>query len=301
MKSKQLLRETRIIEQQLANLEIQGALIEAMRDETISRIIMAEQRKVVKFAVDLGIVSSKNLNEGFIADAMLGIGQAVGSLPILAQTGVGAAFGAAGVLYYGLKALKTAGFDLVMNVIFTLLSAAAIEPSGVFGEAGALGKLIKPFAELGRWAKNLGGAIKTGAAGAFNSLSLMNKGIVKAALAAEGPLMKGINFIKTTVIPRIGGIFNSIAETVSKLPGGENFAAIVKRVTDLAGYAIKELEPMIKSLIQFGKNALGTAAEKTTTLAGKMSPRMQAKAVNLAGHEAGLGGEQATFMGQSVS
>lgn len=101
--------------------------------------------------------------------------------------------------------------------------------------------------------------------------------------------MSGLNLIEKQVVPRVSQIFTSIAETVSKLPGGNMFQSIVKRVTELAGWAIKELRPMIESLINLGKNALGKGAEKVAGKVAGMSGRAQAKAVNAVGHAAGLG------------
>jgi len=272
MNTRSLLREALLIESELNQLEIQGALIEACQVDVIANIIISEQRKIARYALQIGAIDRRQLNEGIFADVALGLGQAVGSLPGLAQLGVGAAFGAAGVLYYGAKTLSSSGFDLFMNVLFTLLSAAAIEPSGVFGEAGALGKLIKPFAALGQWARGLGSAITKGAGQMFKNLSAANKLIVQGAVKAEGPLLKGLTFVETKVIPNIQKIFSAISGKISKLPGADKIAQIIQKVSSMAGTAVTEIKAAITSLIQFGKSAFGTAGRQVVNAAAKMAP-----------------------------
>jgi hypothetical protein len=255
-------------------MEFELALYESMQEPVISRLILAEQRKIVRHAIKIGALDGRALNEGVFADVVLGLGQAVGSLPGLAQTGAGAAFGAAGVLWYGKEMLKhkVGSFDFFMNLVFALFSAAAIEPTGVFGEAGALGKLIIPFVKLGSKAKALGGASKAAAVAFVQALGPAEAAILKSALKAEGPIMAGINFVNSKLIPKIPEILSSVAGTISKLPGGKEFVKISELISKHAGPAWTVISDSLKGLISVGKQAAGQAAAKyTQPLLAKMS------------------------------
>jgi hypothetical protein len=267
-----ILREALLIEKELDSMEIHGALLEVMQNQALASIIIAEERKILRYALQTGAVDREQLNEGLFADITLGLGQAVGSLPGLAQLGVGSAFGAAGVLYYGSKIFSSSGFDFYMNVLFCLFSAAAIEPSGIFGEAGALGKLMKPFVTLGEWARGLGSSIAAGAAEAFKGLSAINKTIVQGAVQAEGPLLKGLTFVETKIVPNITKIFNAIKGQIAKLPGSGTFTKIVEKVAAAAPTAVTEVKAAITSLIEFGKNALGVAGRQGVEAVAKFAP-----------------------------
>lgn len=269
MRSRKLLREIAQIESDLRKLEVENALISLMENSAFMDRLFLEERKVIRYALDNGIASKRDLNEGTFADVALGLGQAIGSLPGLNVTGVGAAFGAAGVLYYGRKMLASTGFDQLMNAFFTMMSAAAIEPTGVFGQAGVVGKLLKPFVTLGEWARKLGTGLVTGAKSAFQSLSGANKMIVQGAVRAEGPIMTGINFVKNTVLPKLTNILDSVKGMVTKLPGGEAFGKIVARLTQSSSGAVASIERALTSLIKLGKNALGKGIGKAAVAANK--------------------------------
>lgn len=277
MRTAALLREARLIESELNALEFQEALIEAMNNHVVARMIMSEQRKITRYALQIGLIEEQSLNEGFLADITLGLGQAIGSLPGLAQLGVGAAFGVAGVLWYGKEMLNSSGFDFAMNLIFCLLSAAAIEPTGVFGEAGALGKLIKPFATLGEWARGLGGAAKAGAKASYAALSGTEKLVVKGAVKAEGPLTKGLAFVGEKIIPKVADIFKSIKSMVMKLPGSSMFGKIADLVIKGAGKAFQTVKDALMALIELGKNAFGIAGRKGVEVAAKVAPEQVGK------------------------
>ena len=262
----------------LTGLEIEGALIEAMSVDVISRIIIAEQHKIVRYALRIGLVEQRQLNEGLVADITLGLGQAIGSLPVFAQTGVGAAFGVAGVLWYGKEMLNSSGFDFAMNLIFCLFSAAAIEPTGVFGEAGALGKVIKPFLALGQWAKSLGKLTLQAAKGAYNGLSAASKLLVKGAMKAEGPIMRGLGWAGSKIMPRVTQIFESVKGLTAGKPGAELFTKIAQKVAAGASGAFTVVVDTFKALVNFGKTALGQAAAAETRVAATAAAETAATA-----------------------
>lgn len=276
MRTAALMLEIRKIESEINSLYFENALFEVMQNEIISRLIINEQRKVARYALRIGVADKRRLDEGMMADIALGLGQAVGSLPGLGQLGVGAAFGVAGVLWYGNEMLKSSGFDFAMNLLFCLFSAAAIEPTGVFGGSGAIAKLATPFIKLGEWARGLGKLTVDAARAAYNGLSGPTRAVVNGALRAEGPLRTGMNWVTKNIVPRVQQIFEAIKTQVMKLPGSGNFAKIVERVTQGAGSAVKMVTEGIEALINFAKTALG----KTAATAAEAEAKTAASAVS---------------------
>lgn len=275
MRARDILVEVNQVERDLNRLELENALHEMLQDRVLSELYLAEERKIIKYATSRGIINGKDLNEGMVADIGLALGQAVGSLPFLAQTGLGAAFGAAGVLWYGKEMLKQpiGSFDFFMNLIFALFSAAAIEPTGVFGEAGALGKLIKPFVALGSKAKALGGASKAAANAFINALGPAEKAIVAAAPKVEGPIKAGMGFVSSKVMPQIPKILEAVKGTVSKLPGGQTFAKIADFIIKYAGQAWKVVSEALGALLNIGKAA---GAEAAVGVSGTLAKGVEA-------------------------
>lgn len=279
--------ESNRLESQLVNFQLEGALLEVMKNDLIARSIIAEHRKIEKYALQLGLVNKRQLNEGILADVTLGLGQAIGSIPGLNLSGVGAAFGAAGVLWYGKEMLGSAvgSFDFFMNLIFALLSAAAIEPTGVLGEASTFAKLIKPFAYLGQKVRALGGMAK-----AAVGLGPAEKAAAEAAAGAAGPLSKGLSFLSDTVLPRINGILGSVKTSVMKLPGGAIFTEISELIIKYAGKAIEALRDAISPFLRHAETAAVNAQiagkNMLESLIKKMSPQVAEKITKqLAGKE----------------
>lgn len=278
--SRALLREVMLAERDLVSFELQGALLEVMNNQVTARIIIAEQRKITRFALGSGMVDRSQLSEGLAADIVLGVGQAVGSIPGLNLSGVGAAFGAAGVLWYGKEMLNSSGFDFAMNLMFCLFSAAAIEPSGVGGTAGSLGKVLKPFVALGEWARSLGKLTFETAARAYRGLSTTSQLLVKGATRAEGPIMTGLTWFEKTILGRVKPIFESIKGMVKGKPGAELFGRIAERVASGATGAFNLIKSGFEALINFGKTALGQTA--------KVEAGLEAKAAGEAVQAAGI-------------
>jgi hypothetical protein len=289
MQNRAILLESKRLESYLINFQIEGALLEVMKNDLIARSIISEHRKIEKYALQLGLIDKRQLNEGLFADVALGLGQAVGGLPYLAQMGVGAAFGVAGVLWYGKEMLGNAvgSFDFFMNLVFALLSAAAIEPTGIFAEAGAFGKLIAPFAYLGQKVRALGGMAKAAA-----GLGPAEKAAASAASGAAGPLSKGLTFLSETVLPKVSVILESVKTSVMKLPGGKTFTQISELITKHAGKAIEALKNALSPFLRHvetatvnaqitGKEMLGKAGASAfatlDSLVAKMSPQTAQK------------------------
>jgi hypothetical protein len=262
MHNRAILLESNRLEHQLINLQIEGALLEVMKNDFMARAIIAEHRKIEKYALQLGLIDKRQLNEGLGMDIALGVGQAVGSIPGLNLSGVGAAFGVAGVLWYGKEMLNSSGFDFAMNLMFCLFSAAAIEPTGIGGEAGTIAKVLKPFAALGEWARSLGTLTFETAAAAYKGLSGVSRALVTGAMKAEGPIMKSFGWIQKTIMPRITTIFESIKGMVKGKPGAEMFGKIAERVSTGATGAFAAVKGGFTSLINFGRTATGNAGAK---------------------------------------
>ena len=272
MRRRYLLREIKVVESNLKSFEFENALIEMSSHDVIARLMISEERKIQQYALSLGASSTNELNEGMFADIALGVGQVIGGLPIAAQFGVGAAVGAAGVLWYGKEMVGSSpgSFDFFMNLIFALLSAAAIDPSGVFAESGALGKLIKPFAYLGKKVRDLGGIAR-----AMTSLGPAERTAVAAAEKVAGPLSSGLSFLEKTVLPSVSSILESVKSSVMSLPGGEAFAQVTEFITKYAGQAIQALKDALSPFIKSTqKQVLNAAVSSAELLIKKMSPEM---------------------------
>lgn len=271
MHNRAILLESNRLENQLINFQIEGALLEVMKNDFMARVIIAEHRKIEKYALQLGLVNKHQINEGLGMDIFLGVGQAVGSIPGLNLSGAGAAFGVAGVLWYGKEMLNSSGFDFAMNLMFCLFSAAAIEPTGIGGEAGTIAKVLKPFAALGQWARSLGTLTLETAAAAYKGLSGVSRALVTGAVKAEGPIMRSFGWIQKTIMPRITTIFESIKGMVKGKPGAEMFGKIAERVSTGATGAFAAVKGGFTSLINFGRmatgKALGTTAAADASLA----------------------------------
>jgi hypothetical protein len=157
-----------------------------------------------------------------------------------------------------------------MNLIFALLSAAAIDPSGVFAETSNIGKLIKPFAYLGKKVRDLGGIAR-----AMTSLGPAERVAVTAAEKVAGPLSSGLAFLERTVLPGVSSILESVKSSVMSLPGGEVFAQVTQFITKYAGQAIQALKDALSPFIKSTqKQVLNAAVSSAELLIKKMSPEM---------------------------
>lgn len=267
MHNKAIFLESNRLENQLVNFQLEGALLEIMKDKFIVKAMLAEQRKIEKYALQIGLVNKNQLNEGFLADVVLGAGQMLGNWASVVGVPLGSAFGVAGVLWYGNEMLSTepGSFDFFMNLIFCLFSAAAVpDPTPAAGTASTLAKtIIAPFAKLGNAARALGtGALDAGKALAWVKASGPAAAVAtEAAMKAEPALAAAAPWIERT-IASAGEVMTSIAAKVKNLPGGSNFTAMIETVTKYAGQAWKFIKGCIESLINVGKSAAGKAGTK---------------------------------------
>lgn len=268
MQNRAIFLESKRLEQQLINFQLEGALLEVMKDKFIVKAMLAEQRKIEKYALQIGLVNKNQINEGFLADVVLGAGQMLGNWASIVGVPLGSAFGVAGVLWYGNEMLSTApgSFDFFMNLIFCLFSAAAVpDPTPASGTASTLAKtIIAPFAKLGNAARALGnGVIDAGKALAWVKSSGPAAALaVESAVKAEPALVKAAPWIERT-IAGAGEVMTSIAAKVKNLPGGSKFTAMIETVTKYAGQAWKFIKGCIESLINVGKSAAGKALGTT--------------------------------------
>lgn len=289
MRNREIFLESKKVERQLATFQLEGALLEAMKDKFIARAMLAEQRKIEKYALQIGLVNEHQLNEGFLADITLGAGQMLGNWASIVGVPLGSAFGIAGVLWYGneMLAASPGSFDFFMNLIFCLFSAAAVpDPSPASGTAATLAKtIIAPFAKLGNAAKALGsGVLDAGKALTWVKATGPAAAVAtEAAMKAEPGLIAATPWIEKT-IASAGEVMTSIASKVKNLPGGSKFAGIVETVTKWAGQAWKFIKECIEALINVGKSAAGKAVNKAVStvsemLVKKMSPQVAEKII----------------------
>lgn len=292
MHNRTILLESKKLEQWLINFQLEGALLEVMKNDLMARSIIAEHRKIEKYALQLGLIDKRQLNEGLLADVVLGAGQMLGNWASVVGVPLGSAFGVAGVLWYGSEMLSTAAgsFDFFMNLIFCLFSAAAVpDPTPASGTASTLAKtIIAPFAKLGNAARALGnGVLDSGKALAWVKASGPAAALaVEGAVKMEPALMKAAPWIERT-IAGAGEVMTSIATKVKNLPGGSKFTAMIETVTKYAGQAWKFIKGCIESLINVGKSAAGKAgtkvvgavAEALPSLIAKLSPQMAERIV----------------------
>ena len=292
MRNRAIYLESKRLESYLIDFQIEGALLEVMKNDLMARSIIAEHRKIEKYALQLGLIDKRQLNEGFLADVVLGAGQMLGNWASVVGVPLGSAFGVAGVLWYGNEMLSTepGSFDFFMNLIFCLFSAAAVpDPTPASGTASTLAKtIIAPFAKLGNAARALGtGALDAGKALAWVKASGPAAAVAtEAAVKAEPALAAAAPWIERT-IAGAGEVMTSIAAKVKNLPGGSTFTAMIETVTKYAGQAWKFIKGCIESLINVGKSAAGKAgtkvvgavAEALPSLIAKLSPQMAEKIV----------------------
>jgi hypothetical protein len=284
------LHEVALLESQLNRFYAEDALEMMMKNKVIANMILREEKKIIKYSLQKGIVKSDQLNEGMWADIGLTAGQMLGSIPGLAEFGVGAAFGAAGVLWYGNEMLNSKGFERAMNLVFCVFSAAAIEPTGVFGETAALGKVMKPFVQLGEWARGVLGmkAVTQGGKAlemvtekltaqqtealkaAVESLNAAEKTVAKAAATPQTKsfLIRAIDWVSETVIKAVKKIFESIGGIIARLPGAELFGKISEVVVKGAKDAWAWIKTSLVALMKLGEVAPGAEAAAKTAAAG---------------------------------
>jgi len=276
MSTRSLLRETRIIEREIDLLTLQSNLFEVLKSEFVVRAILAEERKVVRYALQQGIIDKRdvNLNEGLIADIVLGAGQMLGNWASVVGVPLGSAFGVAGVLWYGNEALKgePGTFQFFMDIIFCLFSAAAVpDPTPATGTASTIAKtIIAPFAKLGNSARALGrGVLDAGKALAWTKSAGPAGAIaVEAIVKAEPAIVKAGPFIER-VVAGAKGIMESVAGAVKSLPGGKSFASIVELIGKYATQAWQFAKSCIEALLSVGKSATKAAAGTAGTAAVK--------------------------------
>jgi hypothetical protein len=276
MRTKSLLNEALLIEREIELLTIQSGLSEMLKEEFVVRAVLAEERKVIRYAMHQGIIDKRdvNLNEGIIADIVLGVGQMLGNWATIVGVPLGSIFGAAGVLWYGNEMLKgTPGsFQFYMDLIFCLFSAAAVpDPSPATGTAATVARtIIAPFAKLGEAARALGrGVLEAGAALKWTqSLGPAGKAGVNAIVKVEPQVVKSFPFIDR-VVTRAGDVMRSVASKVSGLPGGKSFARIAGVVVEHAAKAWQLIKECLQALINVGKTSAAAEGKALTTTAGE--------------------------------
>jgi len=279
MHNRTILLESNRLENQLINFQIEGALLEVIKNDFMARVIIAEHRKIEKYALQLGVIDKRQLNEGFLADVVLGAGQMLGNWASIVGVPLGSAFGVAGVLWYGNEMLSTApgSFDFFMNLIFCLFSAAAVpDPTPASGTASTLAKtIIAPFAKLGNAARALGnGVLDAGKALAWVKASGPAAAVAtEAAVKAEPAVKAAAPWIERT-IAGAGEVMTSISAKVKSLPGGSKFTAMIETVTKYARQAWAFIKGCIESLINVGKSAAGKAGAKVATAAAEALPSL---------------------------
>ncbi len=274
--SRSLLRETVLLEREVDTLVMQSALMELLNSEFVVRSVLAEERKVVRYAIQQGIIDKRdvNLNEGLLADIVLGAGQMLGNIGSSVGLPLGSAFGAAGVLWYGNEAIKgTPGtLQFYMDIIFCLFSAAAVgDPTPATGTAATIARtILAPFVKAGAAARALGqGVLNAGKALAWTkSAGPATVVAVEAAVKAEPAIVRATPFIER-VVTGAKGVMESVASAVKSLPGGKTFARIVETVAKYATQAWQFAKSCIEALIAVGKSATKAAAGKAGTTAVK--------------------------------
>ena len=298
MKSQYLLRESLLIEREVDLMELQSALFELLNEEFIVRSALAEERKVIRYAIQRGIIEETDarLDEGLLADVILGVGQAVGNWASLVGVPLGSIFGAAGVLWYGNEALngEPGTFQFYMDIIFCLFSAAAVpDPTPATGTAAQIAKtILAPFAKLGNAARALGrGVLDAGKALAWTkSVGPAGTLALEAVAKAEPAIVKATPFIER-VVTGAKGIMESVANAVKSLPGGKTFATIVETVSKYAVQAWQFIKSCLEALLSVSKTASKAAAGKAGAAAvrgAKTGAAAGAEAAAVAGARLGV-------------
>lgn len=278
-----LLKEVRDIDSQLNGMLAESALIEMISNDVIAEMIIAEQRKIVKYAIDIGAINGRRLDEGLFADIAIGLGS-------MLPAGAGNVVGAVGVVWYIKEMFKhsVGSFSFFMNLIMALLSSvAAADPSGLGagGWAGNAPKMLLPFIKLGEKVKTLGTAIKeTQAAQTFiNSLKIPGAQSIFQFIGKPN-VASGIESLLTTLTSKAQSMVNLIksprtAEVIGKIPGAKNLWSRFVQLAEQHGMdAIKFVTDRVKSLVDIGKAAYGSGAGSSAQVAAGSQQLAQAAA-----------------------
>ena len=261
-----LLREIRSVEGQLHGMAAEGVLIEMMSNDIITEMIIAEQRKIIKYAISIGAIDKRRLDEGLFADIAIGLGS---MLPL----GAGNVVGALGVVWYIKEMFKQSvgSFAFFMNLIMALLSSvAAADPSGL-GAAGWLSnapKLLLPFIKLGQAVKSLGTALKgTQAAQTFiKSIKIPGAESIFQFIGKPN-VASGIESLVTNLTSGAQSMINLIkspqaAQAIGKIPGAGGLWTRFVGIAERYGMqAIEFVTTKVKALVDLAKTAYGTAAQ----------------------------------------
>jgi hypothetical protein len=265
MHNRAILLESNRLEAQLINFQIEGALLEVMKNDFMARAIIAEHRKIEKYALQLGLIDKHKLNEGLAADVVLGAGQMLGSIGSYFGFPLGMVFGAAGVIWYGKEMLAAApgSFDFFMNLIFALFSAAACEPTGAAATATNISKLFTPFIRLGAAAKALGsGVLNAGKALAFVKQGGTAVTVGVNAAAAAQPAIVGAFPILDNIVAGATGLLQRVAPQIEKIPGAGIFRTISETIAKWGAKAWTYIKGCLEALFAVARTAAGKAGAK---------------------------------------
>jgi len=261
-----MLQEVALAESALVGLDIESALMEAMNFDVVAQLIIAEQRKIVRYAAHLGAIDQRQLNEGLFADIAIGLGS---MLPL----GAGNIVGAAGVVWYIKEMFKHSmgSFQFFMNLIMALLSSvAAADPTGL-GATGWIAnaaKLLTPFIRLGQTVKSAGAAIRgTQAAQTFiKSIKIPGaEGIFR--FIGSPRVASGIESLTSNLTSKAASFIElvkspSAAQAIGRIPGASSlWTRFVQIVERYGAQAIETVTSKVKSLVDLGKVAFGEAVE----------------------------------------
>ena len=261
-----LLTEIRGVESQLNSMLAEGALIEMMSNDLIAEMIIAEQRKIIKYAVSIGAIDQRRLDEGLFADIAIGLGS---MLPL----GAGTVVGAVGVVWYIKEMFKQSvgSFAFFMNLIMALLSSvAAADPSGL-GAAGWVSnapKLLLPFIKLGQTVRNAGTALKsTPAAQAFiKSIKIPGTQSLFQFIGKPN-VASGIESLVSNLTSGARTFIDLIkspkaAQAIGKIPGASGLWTRFVGIAERYGIqAIEFVTTKVKALVDLAKAAYGTVAQ----------------------------------------
>jgi hypothetical protein len=261
-----LLQEVTLTENTLLGLDIEGALIEAMSYDAVTQVIIAEQRKIIRYAAHLGVINQRQLNEGLFADVAIGLGS---MLPL----GIGNIVGAAGVVWYIKEMFKhsVGSFQFFMNLIMALLSSvAAADPTGL-GATGWIAnaaKLLTPFIKLGNNVKTLATAVKDtqaaqaiiksikipGTEGIFRYIGSPNVANTIESLL-KGLTSRAASFIELIKSP-------AAAQAIGRIPGASGLWTRFVGIAERYGMqAVEVITSRVKSLVDLGKTAFQEGVE----------------------------------------
>ena len=267
-----LLTEIRGVESQLNGMLAEGALIEMMSSDLIAEMIIAEQRKIIKYAVSIGVIDQRRLDEGLFADIAIGLGS---MLPL----GAGNVVGAVGVVWYIKEMFKQSvgSFAFFMNLIMALLSSvAAADPTGLgaAGWAANAPKMLLPFIKLGQTVTKIGTQLKnTQAAQAFiNSLKIPGAQSIFQFIGKPN-VATGIEALIANLTGKAQTMINLIkspktAEVIGKIPGAKNLWGRFVQIAEQYGMkAIQFVTEKVKALVDLGKAAYGTAGAEAQQVA----------------------------------